>query len=359
MTKRRFLVIAIGILVCGGVVAGLLLTRLRSSRAFYRVTFLPSLGGFRINPHSLNDLGQVVGVAETPAHMFYMFLWDKENGFRKLGRYDQPAHVGRLWIDDAGQIAGTVTDPNGHRRAFLRDGDGDIRMVETFGGDHSTTHAMNNRGQLVGYAENAAHEQRAFIWDRQAGLRRIGTLGGDQSMALSVNDLGQIAGWSLTTEGQSHLFMWDPLEGVTDLGPTGTGPPRCLINNRGFVVRSFDTPAGKTHFRTWTREGGARDLDFVAGESGEPCALNDANQFLIRGKPTDFKLFGRTLRRRQECYLWDPNDGIIPLAERVPIGNLTYLKVTDLNNKGCITAIVRTKDADQLRAVFLEPIHAR
>jgi len=356
MKKRGLLVIAVCVLACAGVGVGLLVSRPSPARPAYRVTFIPSLAGFRTNPHSLNDRGQVVGVAETPAHMFYMFLWDKEKGFRKLGRYDQPPHVGRLCLNNAGQIAGTTTDPNGHRRVFLWDVNGDSHMLGTFGGDHCIAHDLNNQGEIVGYAETPKHERRAFIWDRETGLRGIGTLGGDQSIALSVNDVGQVTGWSLTPERHSHLFLWDPIEGMTDLGSAGTGPSRCYVNNQGFVVYRFGIPAGKTYFSTWTRNGGACQLDFVAAESGEPCALNDANQFLIRGKPTSMKLFGRSLRRRQECYLWDPNDGLIPLQPRIPIPDLTYLKVTDLNNKGCITAIVRTKTADQLRAVFLEPI---
>jgi len=357
MKSRRYLVILIGVLVCAAVVAALLIRRPRRTRALYQVTFIPSLGGFRTNPHSLNDAGQVVGVAETPTHAQHMFLWDKQQGFRDLGRYDEPAHVGRLCINNVGQIAGTTSDPNGHHRAFLWDLSNDRRqMLGTFGGNHAVAQDLNDKGQIVGYAENAALQRRAFLWDRHSGMRDIGTLGGDQGVALRINDAGQVVGWSFTTENRTHLFLWDPAEGMTDLGPAGTGPSRCHINSRGFVVRRFGTTAGKTYFATWTKEGGARELDFIGVESAEPCALNDANRFLIRGKPADLKLLGRSLRRRQECYLWDPNDGVIPLHPRVPIPDLIYLKVTDLNNKGCITAIIRKKDADQLRAVFLEPV---
>ncbi|MBN2130757.1 MAG: hypothetical protein JW741_14745 [Sedimentisphaerales bacterium] len=356
MKSRHYLVILIGVLVCGGAVTALLLTRPRTPRTLYKVTFIPSLGGFRTIPHSLNDAGLVAGVAETPTHTQHMFLWDKQQGFRDLGRYDEPAHAGRLCINNVGQIAATTSDPNGHRRAFLWDVDDDRQqMLGTFGGHHAVAQDLNDKGQIVGYAENAVLQRRAFIWDRDSGMREIGTLGGDQCMALRINEAGQVVGWSLTKDRKLRLFLWDPVEGMTDLGPAGTGPLCCYINNRGFVVRRFGTTAGRTYFATWTKEGGARELDFVGVKSAEPCALNDANQFLIRGKPAHLKLLGRALRRRQECYLWDPNDGIIPLHPRVPIPDLIYLRVTDINNKGCITAIIRTKGADLLRAVFLEP----
>jgi len=357
MKNRYYLVILIGVLVCTGTVAALLMmSRSRRPRALYKVTFIPSLGGFLINPHSLNEAGQVVGVAETPTHTQHIFLWDKQQGFRELGRYDEPPHAGRLCINNVGQIAGTTTDPNGYRRGFLWDVNDDRRqMLGTFGGHHAIAQDLNDKGQIVGYAEDATLQRRAFLWDPNSGMRDLGSLGGDQSVALRLNEAGQVVGWCWTKARRTHLFLWDPVEGMIDLGASGNGPFRCCINNRGFVVRRFGTTAGKTYFATWTKETGARELDFVGVASAEPCALNDANRFLIRGRPAHLKLLGQSVRRRQECYLWDPNDGIIPLQPRVPIPDLIYLKVTDINNKGCITAVIRTKGADLLRAVLLEP----
>jgi hypothetical protein len=106
----------------------------------------------------------------------------------------------------------------------------------------------------------------------------------------------------------------------------------------------------------WTRETGARELDFVAANSAEPCALNDANQFLVRDRPSGIELFGRLLHRRQECYLWDENEGVTVLHECIAIPDLVHLKVGGINNQGCITAVVRTAGVEQLRAVLLEPI---
>jgi hypothetical protein len=143
---------------------------------------------------------------------------------------------------------------------------------------------------------------------------------------------------------------------MTDLGRFGTGPFRCYINNRGVVVRRLGAPTGKTRFIMWTREAGARELDFVAANSAEPRALNDNNQFLVWAKPSDIRLFGRLLHRRQECYLWDENAGVTTLHDGVSIPDLVFLKVVDINNQGCITAIVRTANVEQLRAVVLEPI---
>ena len=56
-----------------------------------------------------------------------MFLWDKEQGFRVLERFDDPPHSGGLCINIVGQIVGTMADPNGNQQGFLRDPDGSKR----------------------------------------------------------------------------------------------------------------------------------------------------------------------------------------------------------------------------------------
>ena len=246
MKKKSFLIILLCAVALAGLVVGLSARLPRQSKVLYEVTFIPSLGGFRTNPHSLNDHGQVMGVAETPTQGSRIFLWDKAQGFRDLGPYDRPPHVGRLCLNKAGLVAGTTTDPNGHRRPFLWDLHGSRQILGTFGGLHGCTMDLNNKGQIVGYAEDVAHHRHAFIWDSRTGLRDLGTLGGNQSVALSVNDAGQVVGWSETSRSQSRLFLWEPDQGMTDLGLAGMGPFQCYINNRGFVVRRRGTPGGKT-----------------------------------------------------------------------------------------------------------------
>ena len=356
--KRRYILV---ILACGAalVVAGLLAFRQSESPVLYELTLLPSLGGFRTVPHSINDRGQVVGVAETPKRTSHIFLWDKAGGFRNLGPFDDPPHVGRLHINNAGIIAGTIADPNGRRKAFLWDPNEDKQLLGTLGGSNSTVTAFNNKNQLAGYSETAAGIRHAFLWDPNAGMRDLGTLGGAESSALDLNDAGQVVGLAETAKHQFRIVLWDPNGAVTDLGPAGVGPFRACINSRGLVVRRLGTTSGGTYFSTWTRAGGSQDLDFVGVGSAQPCGLNDAGQFLVRGDPAHLKLFGRIVRRRQECYLWDPNDGAISLQEHLPIRDLLYLRVTDIDNNGRIIAMLREKEPDPVRAILLEPVGHR
>jgi probable HAF family extracellular repeat protein len=434
MRRRRLL----ALLVCAGVFIIVLLavSLVRKPPARYRVTYLPSLGGFRAEPHTMNDHGQVVGVAEAPTAASYIFLWDKEQGLRNLGRFDDPPHIGGLYINNAGQIAGTVADPNNNQKAFLWDpiagadvgpsrasGSSDelsraedpvasdarspiptpqaeggsslqsasyrLTLLGTLGGKQSTAEALNNRGQIAGHAEIPARYRHAFIWDAAAGMRDLGTLGGLYSVALSMNDAGQVLGVAETAERHCHMVLWEPIaspqdaagtralpdqpDGATtsvgpnttaagyraiDLGEAGVSPFVGEINNRGLVVRRFGTLTGKTYFMTWTQATGSRTLDFVTVESGVPCGLNEANEFLIRAKPTGLRMFGRTFHRRHECYLWDPNAGPLLLETHLPVKDIVHFTVREMNNKGQIAAMLRTKDSDQIRAVLLEPTGA-
>lgn len=322
----------------------------------YEVTFLPSLGGFRAAPHSINDRGQVVGTAETAARTHQIFLWDKQQGFRVLGSFSDAPYVGRLLLNDAGLVAGTVTTPAGHRRAFLWDLSAERQLLDTFGGNDSIAMDFNNAGQIVGSAETPEYRRHAFIWDAGGGMRDLGTLGGDHSVAMSVNDAGQVVGFSETAERLNHMFYWDSTTGMVDLGREGIGTGACQINNQGYMVRKFVATTHRTHIAVGTRAAGLRRIDFVGADTAEPCGLNDANRFLIRGRPARVRAFGRIFHQRQECYLWDPNSGLVPLQEYLPVKDIALLTVGDMNNHGWIVGQIQVKGVNQLRAVVLEPI---
>jgi len=355
MIRRRYLLIVL--LCAAGLITGMLvMSQRRAPAARYRITFLPSLGGFRTSPHTINDRGQVVGIAETTTGASYIFLWDKEQGFRNLGRSDDPPHPGRLSINNAGQIAGTIYDPNGNLRAFLWDLSSGKRLLGTLGGLRSMATGLNNKGQIIGYAEIPIRHRHAFLWDAAGGMRDLGTLGGPQSFAAAVNDAGQVVGFAETPDRRYRVVLWDPAEGTIDLGEAGVGPFECDINNRGLVIRRLGTVTGKTYFYTWTRAAGQRELSFIAADTGVPCGLNDADQFLVQARPTMTKMFGRVLRRRFESYLCDPNGRSLRLQEQVPVQDIRHFGVVDMNNNGCIVGMLRAGDSTRIDAVLLEPL---
>jgi probable HAF family extracellular repeat protein len=360
MNRKRFRIL----LPCAVVLvaAGVAILLMRRPPVRYKLTFLPSLGGARADAYSINDLGQVVGIAQTPTDAVYMFLWDRERGFQEVERFDDPPHAGGMCLNNLGQIAGTVTDDNGNQRSFFRDPNGREQLLGTLGGQQSATEALSNTGRVVGHAETADRLRHAFIWDPVTGMRDLGTLGGPTSAALGVNDTGQVVGFSETPDRGTRIVLWDgpPDYPPIDLGDAGIGPFICEINNHGMVVHRFGTVTGKTYFRTWTRSQGSRTLDLVATDTGLPCGLNDANQFLVRApRPASLEVFGRVFNRQQQCRFYDPNEGALLLEDYLPVKDITYFTVRDMNIHGAMVGALQTSDSDQKRAILLEPAATR
>jgi len=360
MKRKSFLILGLCAAVLAIAAGGTLLARKPPVR--YQLTVLPTLGGFRTDPHSINDRGQVVGVSETPTGAVYAFLWDREQGFRTLERFDDPPHAGGLTINNLGQIIGTMADPNGNQRAYFWDLNTGRHLLGALGGKQSAAEGLNNKGQVVGSAEVPARYRHGFVWDAVHGMQDLGTLGGPSSSALSINDSGQIVGLAETSARRTHVVVWEPnpqdaesplTYRKTDLGYAGVGPLTCEINNNGLVMRRFGTTAGKTYFMTWTKATGPRTLDFVV-DSALPIGLNERNQFLIRAKPTGLRMFGRVFNRHHQGYLWDPNEGAILLESRMPVQDIQHFTVRETNNKGQIIASLQTGDSNQIRAVLLE-----
>ncbi len=103
---------------------------LRRPSKLYSVTVLPSLGGAWTWACSINDRGQVVGIAQTPGAQYHLFLWDHEQGMRDLGPASGGSYVtlGKCpAVNNAGQILAAVRDANGGCQATLLDPNGEER----------------------------------------------------------------------------------------------------------------------------------------------------------------------------------------------------------------------------------------
>jgi probable HAF family extracellular repeat protein len=208
----------------------------------------------------INDAGQIVGIYSKPEGDTSGFLYS-------LGvttPMGQVPHGAVTAIDNAGQMAGNLpADGASVRQAFLWNS-GKVTMLGALGGSGSEARAINDLGQVVGSAwlkgDSAIH---AFIYSG-AGLTDLGTLGGKNSQALGINNAGQVVGASQTAGGWLvHAFMWDARV-MTDLGAGGAMESGAeAINNLGQIVGWATTPAGQPHAVLWNH-GKMVDLNELA-----------------------------------------------------------------------------------------------
>ena len=91
MRRKRILLVWVALIAVGVFLAAILLRS--EPEILYKIRFLSVPGGSgSVVPHSINDQGQVVGVAEVSPNQWHMFIWDEDGGFRDLGPYGGIRH---------------------------------------------------------------------------------------------------------------------------------------------------------------------------------------------------------------------------------------------------------------------------
>jgi probable HAF family extracellular repeat protein len=195
------------------------------------MTKLATLGGENGFAYTINNRGQVAGLAETamndpsagcPVHRFKPVVW--ANG--KI--YALPTFPGdtdgvAAALNDKGQAAGasgpcSPFNPNSglyltenHAMVWENGKGTDLGNLGPNGlpgaGNHAC--AINNRGEAVGHVTSKASTV-AFIWSRERGMKGLGTLAGDlASFALGINDEGQVVGESISPDFSTvRAFLW-------------------------------------------------------------------------------------------------------------------------------------------------------
>lgn len=157
----------------------------------YQITEIPSQGN-TLFLCSLNDNGQVVGLAQTSSNTTHTFLWIKEQG---------------------------------------------IVDLDTPGSGHSYPQGINNNGQVVGELSTSGGKRHAFVWQEETGMVDIhDRLKGTESVASGINSAGQIIGQYLTADNMSRAFAWDKSRGFRDLKIVSDGEWGCsplAITDRG------------------------------------------------------------------------------------------------------------------------------
>jgi probable HAF family extracellular repeat protein len=173
------------------------------------ITPMPHLGTQGRNQsygNAINASGQVVGVAQTDHSIARAFLWDRVAGVMDLGTMkptDDSTSVA-IGINDLGQVVGYAdTDAGIVVHAFRWSsaaGMEDLGSLGTASADRSEAWGINTAGQVVGRTGTSAG-LHGFVWTEAGGMVDLNTVlapGTTQILVIaqSINDHGEIVGTS-------------------------------------------------------------------------------------------------------------------------------------------------------------------
>jgi probable HAF family extracellular repeat protein len=191
------------------------------------MTALPTLGGNNSGALGVNNLGQIVGGAETanqdpncaPPQVLDIeaVVWGPNPGqIKVLPVFPGDSIALALAINDQGQAVGSSGPCQGPtsglalRHAVLWQHDTVTDLGSLGGVMLNAGNAINNAGQVVGQSDlpgdTATH---AFFWQNGV-MTDLGTLPGDSySVAYDINDKGQVVGVSCDVNFNCRPFLWE------------------------------------------------------------------------------------------------------------------------------------------------------
>jgi probable HAF family extracellular repeat protein len=272
--------------VLGGVLTPLALCAPLVAAPKYRIIDLGSLCADNpycgANALSINNLGQVVGEADSDCGGRRAFLW--QNGLMTDITGHPCGFLGSAHdINNRGQVMLYVPP-----LSYRWDG-GQINPLGDLGFPDTTGSALNDLGQVVGTSYVNRYQFRAFRW-QNGSIMDLGSLGGPKSgsVAWDINNAGEVVGVTGTDQpSDARGFLWQ--KGVmTDIGALGGRRSYAYsINARGQITgvaeRTSDPHDIDQHGFLWDN-GEMADLSFLGGfEWSWAEAINNSGQVIGEG----------------------------------------------------------------------------
>jgi len=197
---------------------------------------LVSKGYTVANAFTINDHGEAVGnsgscsttglppFAINFSSASHAVLWESDGSVHDLGSLGGASN-GASSINNRGEVVGVAQSPkDGTNHAFLWTRQTGMLDYGAFPGAVSTVvpccHTNNDRGEIVGFSVEPSNPYggRALIWqgtepkDLNDFVRAPSPFLQLQAAA-SINDAGEIVGWGVTTTGEVHAFLATPCDG--------------------------------------------------------------------------------------------------------------------------------------------------
>jgi probable HAF family extracellular repeat protein len=288
-------------------------------------------------------------------------------------------------INDLGQVVGAADSPMYGRQAFIWDDVNGMRPIGTLGGNSGYARAINNSGQVVGYSQVAAGGNHAFLWDEASGITDPGTCpDADTTTAYGINEQGLIVGACFTASGYGRAAIWHPTfgwmylcelgtptkaMGIDDLGVVVGGPPAgqwkpyggletlvgngsvWAINNNGQIVGSNGN-VNQRYACLWEDVDTVIDLGSLGGASpqgntGAGKAINDIGQVVG---------YSWTSGGAVHAFFWQTLTGMMDLNDMVDPGlGWTLGQADGINNNGWIVGVGMPPRGDAGHAFLLIP----
>jgi probable HAF family extracellular repeat protein len=243
-------------------------------------------GGYS-EANALNTAGQVTGYfAGEPQGKGFLY-----GPGGRVQTFAMPGSVltGGAGLNDAGQVVGSWFSfsggSTGHNRALLRQTDGKLVDLGTFGGTAAGAAAINNHGSIVGWFRMANTDHAFLLPTGASAPKDLGRLGPDDNTeANAINDQEQVVGSS-----GDHAFLY--AQGtLRDLGAFGgKATVASGINNLGQIVGNYVIAEGTEgrSFHGWVYlEGQMHDLNELLNPLAQDWTIidvrgiNDAGQII-------------------------------------------------------------------------------
>jgi probable HAF family extracellular repeat protein len=222
--------------------------------------YLPGGGAFA-EAYGVNDAKdarprQVVGWSDSDTGL-RACLWDPDKVI-PLGTTPEPSDSSLargINNNVAAKVVGSYEKWGIRTCAFVWDAENGIRRLPDLPGAPGASVAVgiNDAEQIVGHSRTTTG-WHACLWDAQ-DVHDLGDLpgGDDDSRAVGINAGTQVVGWSAAATGL-HAFLWEADDGMRDLNNLVDGSAAGWellsawgINDEGCIVGQGRNPAGAAH----------------------------------------------------------------------------------------------------------------